>query len=659
MPGRTVLAALAALSTFVVSPVAAQDRQPSASDAPQLEPAPPLITTANFAARSELSMARVSPDGKQIAGLLDLEGIPTVVLFDAATRQPTGKFGTGEKYDIEWLRWAGNSKLLVSISESGDFYGDEVLYTRLLLVNLATLETHYLEPRGSRRRASVVDGDNVIHVDDAGRYALVSMQKAVNEYPSVLRFELNEDKSPSTVQHPRPGVWTWYADNTGVVRVGTGWYRNRLRVYYRANGDKDLELVAKFEEDDPIERFWDVAAIIGGSDQGYVLRSNDNGRVGLHLFDYAKGEIVETIYENPDWDLDSVSIRDGKPYAAYYTDDRERVVWFDEDRKRMQSMLDSAMKEEQVWISSSSEDGSRMLVYGGGENDPGALYVFSPNAKKLDQFAELRPGVDFRQLARPMGVTYQSRDGKDIRAYLTLPRGREAKGLPLIILPHGGPYGIRDKLEYNDEVQLLANRGYAVLQPNYRGSGGYGEAFMELGRGQIGRQMQDDLDDAMDWAIEQGIAAKDKVCVVGGSYGGYAALWAVIRNPERYRCAASWAGVTDFDSQLKYDRNFFTRKAGRRWRERVEGGADFDLDSISPASNAARLTRPILLAHGEDDSVVPFSQFKKMRGALEKTDADVEYLVIEDEGHSFTKWQNEKAWYDALLAFLAEHNPAK
>ena len=177
-------------------------------------------------------------------------------------------------------------------------------------------------------------------------------------------------------------------------------------------------------------------------------------------------------------------------------------------------------------------------------------------------------------------------------------------------------------------------------------------------RGQIGRKMQDDLDDAMDWAVAEGIADKSRVCVVGGSYGGYAALWAVTRNPERYRCAASWAGVTDWRNMLKYDRRYLSRSTNKRWRSEVLGEAEIKtLDEVSPMRLGATLSRPVLLAHGDKDARVPFKQFKQMRDAAEDT-GKLTLLHIEGEGHSFSEKENEKAWYDALIAFLAMHNPA-
>jgi dipeptidyl aminopeptidase/acylaminoacyl peptidase len=275
------------------------------------------------------------------------------------------------------------------------------------------------------------------------------------------------------------------------------------------------------------------------------------------------------------------------------------------------------------------------------------------------EVSKYRPPLDPDTLARPQAITYMARDGTPIRAYLTLPKGREAKDLPLIIHPHGGPFGIRDELRYDDQVQFLANRGYAVLQPNFRGSGGYGSDFYDLGDGEVGRGMQDDLDDAMDWAVREGLADPQRVCVVGGSYGGYAALWAVLRNPERYACAASWAGVTDWDRLLRYDRGYLTREASRRWQAKIEGDdREFDLRDVSPYRLARNLTRPVLLAHGTRDARVPFSQFEQMRDAADDASGLLTTLVIEDEGHSFTKAANEQQWYDALDAFLAQHNPA-
>ncbi|MEM7666165.1 MAG: alpha/beta fold hydrolase [Pseudomonadota bacterium] len=559
-----------------------------------------------------------------------------------------------EDSTINWVRWAGEQKLVMSVTTASKMYDVTVRSSRLLVQHLNGKGAYFLEVDGG-----VFDGDDLIHLAKDGSYALVSVPRDRGDYPSVYRYELEPGGERKRIIRPKPGVWNWYVDNDGVVRMGMGWAYKKLRVYYRADDDGDFELINRLKPDeDGKTRFWSVVQILSGSGKGYILAERDDGRVGIQLFDFVAGEKVEDFYFNPDWDVDRVWLNeDGSPLAAFYTDDRRQIVWFDEELGKRYRQLKQALGQDVVQIITRSDNNERMLIWAGSESDPGAFYVFTPSERKLDIFANARPALDFRSLAKPKPFKYTARDGLEIPGYLTLPPGRTAQNLPLIILPHGGPYGVRDELAYNDEVQLLANRGYAVLQPNYRGSGGYGDAFFEAGTGEIGRGMQDDLDDAMDWAVEQGIADPERVCVVGASYGGYAALWAVLRNPERYRCAASWAGVTDWDNIIRYDSRYLSRSGGRRWQERIAGDRDFDLKSVSPVFRARDLSRPVLLAHGSADKNVPVWQYEDFERASRKAPVPPTTLLIEDEGHGFSNPENLKRWFDALEAFLQEHNP--
>jgi dipeptidyl aminopeptidase/acylaminoacyl peptidase len=649
----TLAAAIPLAGLGLAVPAALAAQEPASAAAPATEAPPPLIATGDFAGRAAFWDAQISPDGSMLSFLRKSAGDTQFVIADIVAKKRLHAFGTDPADQFEWYQWVTNDKLLVSVSTAGTFFGEEVRYTRLILVKLSDGSMTPLV-----RRSDVVEGDNVIHIDEDGSHVLVAIQKTIYDYPSVMRHELEPGGKVTTVQESRDGVWNWTADNQGVVRMGTGWKDGRLRIYYRSSATGPLEFVARLKEGDAADRFWDALQIINGSDEGYVLSEGETGRVGLRRFNFATRETIATIYEHPEWDIDSVTMRDGVPYAAYFTADRDEVHYFDPAVAKQHASLRRALGDVEVWVPSRAKDGSRMLVWAGNEADPGVLYFYDPAARKMDEVSQYRPSLDIRQLAKPRPVQYTARDGTVIRGYLTLPRGREAKRLPLIIMPHGGPYGIRDKLAYNDEVQLLANRGYAVLQPNYRGSGGYGDAFFELGTGQIGRAMQDDLDDAMDWAVAEGLADPGRVCVVGGSYGGYAAIFAVLRNPERYRCGASWAGVTDFDRILRYDRSFFSRAGFKRWRDKVRGQGVQDMKQVSPLERAASLSRPLLLAHGTKDVVVPFSQYNAFEKATRSAPMPPQTLVIKDEGHSFSTAANEKQWYDALEAFLAKHNPA-
>ncbi|HEU4650350.1 MAG TPA: alpha/beta fold hydrolase [Croceibacterium sp.] len=642
-------AALLALASPV--PALAQAESQAAPEAP-----PAIIPTSAFAARSPFSsVPELSPDGTRVAYSVSQADHETIGVWDIDGEKAVNRIPLGEGQELQWFEWAGDGRLLVSVSLPSEVYNIDVRITRLFVVDLATSELSYVGPK-----TQGLDGDDVIFVDPAGEFVLLSVQREMFSEPQVWRFRLDGTDTEGEQIERRGGVWQWVADDKGVVRLGLGWDSGKLKVWYRKSADEPFRVVARIGRDDEDE-LWDVVRLISGSDEGLVLEPGDSGHLALRRFNMATREVGEIVYENPDWDLERVDLDDnGQPLAIHFTDDRERVVWLDPELARLQGRFERALGQDQVRIVDRSRDGSRMLVSKGDADDPGAWYVYTPSRRELHEFARLRPGIDPALLAPVRPVEYFARDGTKIHAYLTLPRGREAKGLPLIVMPHGGPYSVRDSLEYSDEVQLLANRGYAVLQPNFRGSGGYGKSFDELGEGEIGRRMQDDLDDAVDWAAGEGLVDPQRVCLAGSSYGGYAALWGVIRNPERYRCAASFAGVTAFDKQLAYDSNYLSGKRRRSWRDRIRGeDRSFDLDTVSPARQAELLHRPVLLVHGKEDRTVPFNQFVIMRNAIERARvAGAEFVVLEDAGHGFSTAEDEQKWYDALLAFLAKHNPA-
>ena len=641
----SLLAGLMCAASPLAVPALAQDTAVAAA-------VPPVIDVAVFAQRDAFTDEVISPDGKLMAYKTVLGGKPVVAVVDLATKAPIMRIDIPEDRDYEWMRWAGSGRVLVSVSWTDFILGDEVRVTRMVNADVTTKSLSLL---GANEMGA--EGDDLLWVAKDGTSALLSYQKSIYDWPSVMRFDLSDPKGKGKQVQPQvDGIWEWYADNAGVVRMGTGWVNNKMRVLYRKTEGERYREIARLDEDDD-DKLFDIQRIVSETDEAYVLDEQDDGRVVLARYNLVTRTPVETIYRHEQWDLTRALLdRDGNPWAVDFTDDRDRRVWLDPAMAKAQRGLETALKTDEVWIGSLSADRSRALVYAGGEVDPGGLYVYDAAKKTLDPFAAYRPNLPIQYLARPKPMSYTARDGQKVAGYLTLPVGREPKGLPLIVLPHGGPYGVRDKLQYDDEVQVLANRGYAVLQVNYRGSGGYGGAYEKLGDGQIGRKMQDDLDDAMDWAVKEGIADRARVCMVGSSYGGYAAMWAVIRNPDRYRCAASFAGVTDWKRILKYDARFFSRKGAREWKNRV-AGAEFDLDTVSPAHRVGTLDRPLLVAHGKKDSNVPFSQFKQFQSAANGAGKKVDYLVFEDEGHGFENAANEAKWFQALVDFLAKHNP--
>jgi dipeptidyl aminopeptidase/acylaminoacyl peptidase len=325
--------------------------------------------------------------------------------------------------------------------------------------------------------------------------------------------------------------------------------------------------------------------------------------------------------------------------------------------KAVQARLDRAMPNLANRIVSRDASDRLMVVLSASASDPGSYYIFDRTKSELREFARPYAALDGAALSPVKAVHYAARDGLSIPAYLTLPTAREAKALPLILMPHGGPF-VRDDGAFDPWVQFLADRGYAVLQPNYRGSTGYGKAYVDAASGEWGRKMQDDLDDGVHWLAAQGTVDPRRVCIMGGSYGGYAAMWAAVRNPDIYRCAISFAGISDVNAMLRYDANLFASdRYDRDRRERIRAKGQ-DMDSVSALPHAAEIRIPILIVHGKKDPRVPVSQSVRLHEALEKAGKPHDFVLYPDEGHGFSKAEDSVDFLKRVEIFLARYNPA-
>jgi dipeptidyl aminopeptidase/acylaminoacyl peptidase len=270
--------------------------------------------------------------------------------------------------------------------------------------------------------------------------------------------------------------------------------------------------------------------------------------------------------------------------------------------------------------------------------------------KKIDTIGEVQPGLDATVLAPVEAVSYEARDGESIPAYLTVPRDVERRNLPVVLLPHGGPQS-RDTKAYDFLPQFLASRGYAVMQPNFRGSTGYGGAFADAGIGQWGGLMQDDVSDAAGWLVEQGIADPERMCIVGWSYGGYSAAMAAVKTPQVFRCAASINGVLDLPRQIFEDKEYI---GGSVWTKHM--GLDGEsAKSVSPYHQAERIVIPMLIIQARDDARVTSEQGQRMAKRLQRLDKPVEYVEIENGGHSLNNQAARLVILESLESFLATH----
>ncbi|HVM37073.1 MAG TPA: S9 family peptidase [Sphingomicrobium sp.] len=611
------------------------------------------ISTADFAALPLLTRPRLSPDGRKLVARSTHQGKARLVILDAERPQTVIRSIALGKASIASVRWAGSQRLLLTILSTGRLAsGEEIPFLRLIAVDTDTGQSRLVD--GKSR--GVYAGD-VLYADPTGSWALVASQDDLFSYPSVKRIDLATGNAMQ-VEKPRQDVWDWYADDQGVVRAGVATEGRRWTVWYREAAGQPLRAIhgkTPKDDDSTVDRF-----IFGRGENGWIMTNERTGRFAVYKYDFKTSQIGAPLFEHATNDVDDVTYdpATGEISAIEYHDDRPRTVWLDAELKGLQAKVDKALPDAVNTLVDWSQDRNRVLVWSGGAADPGQFLLLDRKTLKMHPVLEPYGQIDPQRLSPVAAVSYRARDGLNLPAYLTLPRDRPAAGLPLIVLPHGGPFA-RDEWTYDPLVQFLANRGYAVLQPQFRGSTGYGKEFVARGYGEYGRKMQDDLDDGVDWLTRSGKVDPKRVCIAGMSYGGYAAMWGAIRNPERYRCAASWAGVSDLRAQLRYDRkSFAAARYFREWRTRVAGEGKADLAAVSPVSFADRVRVPLFIAHGEADETVPVKQSRAMIEALQKAGKDVTAAFYKDSGHDFGSAADLDDFLRRLEAFLARHNPA-
>ena len=612
-------------------------------------PLPDAVPVEVFATLPAIDHPKLSPDGTKIAGKIGINGKQVLLV------QPL--FGDGKpsalaegKIDINWWEWVNDNWLVVGVGDNDVLYEEDVYVTRIAGVSADMKTIKWVDPNRSG-----VDADNVIwYAEDGSPRVLLSKETGVeNEtqwYPSVFDVDVSTGKAKLVVPS-MDEVWDWDADASGTVRYGVIWHDDKKRgVVYRGPGGGRFERVmfGKREEDSIPE------PAIYRADGSALAFDDGDGRDAVYEMSLPSFALGKKVLSDPRYDIETIVTNPaGNDVAGFrVTDKRNHIQWLDPDLKDIQSGLDQTLGAGNGRIISWSRDRKKILVDVGTPAQAGGLYYWNTDGVRMDRVAWNNTTLRNRTLSPVSTVEYKARDGTAIEAVLTMPRGRPTKGLPLIVMPHGGP-GARDSEEFDWWAQYLAELGYAVIQPNYRGSTGYGKAFHDLGKGEWGLKMQDDLIDAISWAAAQGIADPKRVCIVGASYGGYAAMRGAQRDGGHYRCAVSYAGISDLGAMLRYDRNLLGRGVVDYWKKQAP-----DFTAVSPKFHAAEFGAPILIAHGVEDKRVPVKQSRMLVGELQKAGKPFEYLEQKLGDHHFSRSEDRIEFLKAVKAFLDKYNPA-
>ena len=377
--------------------------------------------------------------------------------------------------------------------------------------------------------------------------------------------------------------------------------------------------------------------------------------------DPATCEELEQLYTNDKYDLGGLWYSDAQKKllgVSYEGHKGKTRHFFDKATEEMLGRMEKHLRGYEIGIGGSNKAEDKYIVYAGGDRTMGAYYFYDVKSDTMTKLADLAPWIDEQQMAEMTPVTYTSRDGLEIEGYLTLPVGKtlhNAKNLPVVVNPHGGPWA-RDSWGFNPEVQFLANRGYAVLQMNFRGSTGFGRKFTEIAYGKWGQTMQDDITDGVNWLIEKGIADPSKIAIYGGSYGGYATLQGIVKDPDLYACAVDYVGVSNLFSFLQTIPPYWKPMLDMMYE--MVGNPEKDAQMLrenSPALNAERIKTPLLVVQGANDPRVNINESNQMVDALRKRGVHVDYMVKDNEGHGFHNEENRFDFYRAMEKFLGKY----
>ena len=594
----------------------------------------------DFFRNPELSSLELSPDGKQVAFMAPVErrlNLFVQTLGEQTARQVTNVTDR----DIGGFFWKGNNRLIYMKDDGGDEN------YHIYAVDLADGQTRDLTPFPGVR-AGVTDD-----LEDRDDEMLIDMNQRRPDVFDVYR--LNLKSGDLTMIAENPGNYVGYlTDHDGKVRVALAKEaeENLNVILYREDESQEFHPIITTGFKDQVSPYFFTA----DNKQLYATSNLGRDRKALVLINPADGTELQVLYSHPDVDVSGAGWSQARKVltSVAYTTDKTHRHFFDEKIKNIYATLEKQLPGYEIALTSIDRQEDKFVVRTYSDRTRGGYYIFDSKTGKLTKWRDLSPWLNEQDMATVRPISYQSRDGLIIHGYLTLPQGREAKNLPVVVNPHGGPW-VRDTWGFNPEVQLLANRGFAVLQMNYRGSTGYGRAFWEAGFKQWGRKMQDDITDGVEWLIKEGIADPKRVAIYGGSYGGYAVLAGLAFTPEVYACGVDYVGVSNIFTMIKTIPPYWKPLMAEFYEKVGHPEKDEELlREASPVFHADKIKAPLFVAQGARDPRVNKAESDQIVAALEKRGIKVEYMVKDNEGHGFHNEENRFEFYEAMERFLQD-----
>ncbi|MHC1678543.1 alpha/beta hydrolase family protein [Stenotrophomonas maltophilia] len=619
------------------------------------------VDLTQFLRQETFTDIKISPGGEYVAATVPMEDSTAIAVMRLADKQLVGSFRPPQKNHAYEFDWVSNERLLIGLAEkwgaldkpnpTGELYAIDANGNRGELLVGYRVES---KGPGTRIQPKKVEAVAAFLADDLPgdeRNVLVTVWPfAEDPFTRVERMDVASGRRVRMASSPvRRGEFT--TDGQGEVRFvhGSG-SDNVNKLYYRERSGDSWKMI----NDEAVSTRIETA--IGFSADGslaYLQAEQAQGPDAIVSWNPQTGERAVVLRDEV---VDPYRIirRPGThvPVGALFMGDTPRTRFFDEKspEARLYRSLEAAFGGP-VYITSSTRDGRVVLVETWSGTNPGDFYVYDTEARKADHLISRSDWIDIDRSATVRPVALKARDGLPLHGFLTVPSGSDGRNLPMVVMPHGGPFHVFDNGQYDRETQILAAAGYAVLQVNFRGSGNYGRAHAQAGAQQWGAAMQDDVTDATRWAIAQGIADARRICIYGASYGAYAAMMGAAREQGLYQCAAGYVGV--YDLPLMFARgDVQERDSGvtflREWL-----GDPAKLGAVSPVNLATQIKVPVFLAAGGEDKRAPIQHTERMEAALKRAGTPVESLYYKTEGHGFYTLAHRTEYYDKLLAFLS------
>lgn len=606
---------------------------------------------------------KISPDGQYYAVTAPLEDRTALLILRRSDNAFTAKVSGAADSVVDDFWWANNERVVMSMARKQGSRDEPSSIGELYAVNVDGKQSMLLaSPYGVNERVGIVSEikstfDQSVYMldplDGDDRNILVSaIPIASDPYIRIEKMDIYNRNRIRIADAPVRRA-NFKSDQNGEVRFAVGADTDNLsKLYYRDARGQEWRLLN--DEKVSKQRRYPLGFSADGA-LAYLQVERNSGPDIIVSWDPASGQEVELLRDDVVDPYYILYDMDGKtPIGASYM--RENVVnrFFDENTRtaRFYRSLEKAFNGDALRMTSATRDGRLVLLYVWSDRNNGDYFLFDTQTRKADRIFSRREWFIPDQRPASRYVSFRARDGMTLHGYVTEPKTPSTGPRPMVLLPHGGPYGVFDQWGFDLDAQLLADAGYAVLRVNYRGSGNYGAAYLEAGSQEWGGRMQDDLADATRWAIDQGIADRERICIYGASDGGYAALMGAVRDPDLYRCAAGYVGV--YDLELMHRDTSARSRSGRTWVTEWLGDRS-TLGARSPSRLADRIKVPVFLAAGGKDERAPIEHSERMEKALKRAGVPVETLYYPNEGHGFYTQEHRREYYARLLGFLGRH----